>query len=205
MEDYINSFKEEVLKTFSSLDYQNKNIYSDYLAQTYFYVKHSVPLLHLAYPFCENEKIKQAYISHIQEEGGHENLAKNDLRRLNSLAPKNFEEKINTKILYHVGYKSVVNNPVSFVGYIAALEFTAIWFFPEWVKKLEELYGEKTISFVHEHGVLDMEHTETMLELCRSMTDADLEETKKVCKETFDAYLNIIRNLEDQHSNKFAS
>ncbi|MEZ4873590.1 MAG: iron-containing redox enzyme family protein [Bdellovibrionales bacterium] len=187
MEDIVNSYKTTTISKFSNINFMDQNAYKNWLAQLYYLVEHSVPMLKKAFPVCQNATIKDAYSHHIEEELGHDLLAKNDLKNLDGSSVSQFERLIETENLYKIGFESIDFDPASFVGYIMALEFTAAWCYPPILDELKSVYGEGAIQFIHEHAVADQDHIDIMLELCENMTAQEFQNTEVILDRSFNA------------------
>ena len=73
-----------------SFPWESQKAYEYWLAQTFFFVKHSTRLLAMGSAFSgfEHEDIHRRMIDHLKEEQGHEYLAVNDLKVLVLLHPQ---------------------------------------------------------------------------------------------------------------------
>lgn len=151
----------EESKTFmSQINWADPSIYALWLAQSYYFVRHSTRLLSLAAaqaPF-ERDAIHKRFIDHVSEEKGHEHLALNDLRKL-SFDIKNLPEFAVTKAFYQTQYFQLDRRPVTaFFGWILFLEGMAVTAGKEVYATLKRHYKDSQLSFIKLHVEEDEGH-----------------------------------------------
>ena len=154
-----------------NMDIKNIRIYGNYLAQTFYYVSHSTRLLAFAAGTMKREQENhfRRFIRHIAEESAHEVLAEKDLSDL-GLKPHDFLQLPETRALWESQYYKVLHeSPLSFMGYIIALEYFASSHLPSFLKKLEAIYGTKARRFIKLHAEEDPDHIEKALVLTESL------------------------------------
>lgn len=152
---------------------EHKNFYANYLAQTYYFVDHSVRLLGLAMARSENKDFRNRCIKHIVEEKGHEMMCVNDLKFM-GLKPTDFKELALTKAFYQTQYFKTDRNPISLLGYILALEILAAKILPDLNVKIKELYPQ-SMTFTKIHGEEDQDHIESGFKQLEMLNERDLE------------------------------
>ena len=106
-------YVDDVFSTVTKFPWHHKNYYSEWLAQTYFYVSHTTRMLALATSkFSINEKsFHMKFIELINEEKGHEKLAEFDLKQL-GFATSSFAELPETSAIYHaLSHLAASNRP----------------------------------------------------------------------------------------------
>src|SRR5688572_20045967 len=109
--------------------WSSRYAYGDWLAQTYYYVRHSTRLLAAAaarFPFDDRgSALHYRFAAHIIEEKRHEELALHDLKRL-GLRLDQFEERHSTRMFYEPQYYKIEQQaPSVLFGYIVPLEAIA--------------------------------------------------------------------------------
>lgn len=156
--------------------FQDKQVYGDWLAQTYYFVCHSVPLLGYALSHIKDPQLRRRFEKHIGEEEQHELLLKKDLERL-GFGLEDFPEHPETQAFYQGQYYRVhFEGGVSLLGYILFLEGMAV----HWGKGLHEAlkaYHPQSLVFLHVHVSEDPEHLESALS---SISKLSSEEQKSV-------------------------
>ncbi|MCB0349903.1 MAG: iron-containing redox enzyme family protein [Bdellovibrionales bacterium] len=141
---------------------EKKEVYGDWLAQTYYFVCHSTKLLALASARFETDRKEFHYrfAEHIKEERGHELMALNDLERL-GFSIEQFDELPQTKAFYQSQYFwTTQKNPISFYGYILCLEVFAIRGAVRLYNKVCEAFGPESAVFLRVHTKEDIHHVE---------------------------------------------
>ncbi len=189
--------------TISECPWYEKNLYADYVAQTFYYVKHSTRLLALSASRLsyEQQSIHMRFIKHLGEESNHERLALSDLKNL-GFDINDFPELISTKLFYEPQYYKVEHeNPLALMGYIIYLEAMAQKICPPLTKKLSQLHGVKTVSFLKVHGEEDPEHVEQAYKLLNSLDPKSLEIIINNISQSSFAYNQMLRELKMKWAN----
>lgn len=174
------SLDKHCIDLFKNLNWSDKNIYAQYLAQTYYYVNHSERLLALCVGLFSNDdrKLQRRFIAHLGEESAHDQLLLNDLKNL-GFNIKDLEELPSTKSFWETQYYKVEHcDPAQLLGYIYFLEAFAAEVVPETTKKLEALYGRKCTTFLRLHAEEDPDHVEKALAFIESLP---LARQKEIC------------------------
>lgn len=130
--------------------------YVELLTQTYYFVKHSVPLLKVAIENSDNSSFVERTKAHIAEESGHDLIVLDDLKRLGVEVDERMEWSW-TKNFYSYQYELVRNEGELLLGYILALEGIAVHAKPLLASK-EEKYGKRATKFVRLHVEEDQDH-----------------------------------------------
>lgn len=182
-----------------NLPFENKEFYSNYLAQTYYFVDHSVRLLGLAMARSENLAFRKRCIEHIAEEKGHEVLCINDLKFL-GLKPSDFKEHTLTKAFYQTQYYKIDRKPISILGYILALEILAAKVLPQISSRVKLVYPN-SMSFIKVHAEEDQDHIESAFAVLEMLTDEEL----KIVMENFETSLDIFVMMINSISQEISS
>lgn len=150
----MENLTEEMLR----LPWENKRFYASFLAQTYYFVRHSTRLLALASAYAAEDSLHRRYASHIGEEKGHDRLALNDLTRLGvQLEP----ELPQTRNLYEPQYYKIERQDSSaLMGYILALEGVASLICPKIMDRITQAHGEECAKFLKLHVEEDPDHVD---------------------------------------------
>lgn len=145
------SVRDDLMRTLNSYEtiftpglFKDKDVYAEWLAQTYFFVRHSTPLLGFALPHLKNDELKRHFEHHLGEEERHDLIALKDIERLGRKINE-FQEMNLTKAFYQSQYYRIsFENGTSLLGYILLLEGMAV----TWGQKM---YGE--IKDVHKNSI----------------------------------------------------
>lgn len=159
----INFNLDRVISVMKACDFHmNEDRYIELLAQTYFFVKHSIPLLKEAIKNTPNQEFIQRSLEHIHEEQGHDKIALNDLKALGidigSLREWNW-----TKSFYGKQYELIKKDGEILLGYILALEGIAVKA-AEILSNLQNCYGSKGTKFAKLHVEEDQDHLPKAIE-----------------------------------------
>lgn len=168
--------------------------YSEWLAQTAFFVNHSTRLLSLCAAHCNRDQqiFHDRFISHAAEEKGHERLAIKDLRNI-GMDFKDFSEASATMSLYQPQYFWIqFKSPTAFFGYIFCLEIIAKEVGPTIFKKTTELYGPKASHFIRVHAEEDQDHVEKALKMLNQINETDQIYAMENLIQSCDNYVRLV-------------
>lgn len=149
----------EIIKNYP---WEDKNAYTQWLAQCYYFVRHSTRLLGLAAGVTPlgNDNLHMRMVKHISEEFAHDSLVLNDISALNCKI-EDFEELDEIKLFYRNQYFGIQNfGPYYLMGYILFLEGLAVAHGPYIYKRILKKFGKPTTSFVCTHVEADPDHLE---------------------------------------------
>lgn len=153
-----------MVKGLEEFPWDSKLAYAEFLAQTYYYIRHSTRLLAAsAARFSqEDQAMHKRFMKHSDEENSHELLAVRDLQKL-GYKIADFPELPQTRSFYEVQYYKIEHcDPAALLGYILALEVTATHLAPI-QKKLTGLYGKECVKLIQVHSDEDPDHVEKAL------------------------------------------
>lgn len=154
--------------------FRDKIIYADWLAQTYFFVCHSTPLLGFSLPHLKNQSMRHHFEHHIGEEARHDMLALKDLERLGYTIDQ-FEQLAQTQAFYQAQYfKIQFDQPTSLLGYILYLETMAC----DWGKlayeEVKSIYPNSCL-FLKIHAEEDPSHVKNAIKAIESLPEVEKE------------------------------
>lgn len=188
----------KAMKTIDSCDWSNKNFYADYMAQTFYYVRHSTRLLALAasrLSYEEEQNFHLRFIAHLREESNHEKLALNDLKYL-GFKKEDFPEHSCTRLFYEPQYYKIEHQrPLALMGYILFLEALAQKACPKLVETLAETYGNRCATFFHVHGEEDPAHVEAALKVVSELSAEDEKAVIENLSQTSYAYHCLLEEI----------
>ncbi len=150
----------ELAEAVENQDWSDRYTYGCFLAQTFFYSRHTTRLLALAgsrFPF-EQDNVHRRFMKHVHEEMSHEVLADRDLKAL-GLKLADFHELPVTQAFYQTQYYLIEHeNPWAFFGFILVLEGLAVgkgsWLY----EQVKANFGESAGNFLKVHAKEDIDH-----------------------------------------------
>ena len=176
------------------LNFEDELVYGQWLAQTYYYVSHTVKFLSLCvsrFGVKENH-LQQRFIKHIGEENRHELLALADLKVLN-FDIQSFGELEETRCLYEPQYYKIEHlDPIHHLGYIIALESLAVHLGPYLIEKTK-LHGSD--KFLKLHSMEDLEHIKEAVALYDGLDKQRQTGVLQNLTQTFRAYSNLLESI----------
>lgn len=196
--NYLNNEKiNETCKVFLESPWSNVGFYSEYLAQSYYYICHSTKLLALAAAYTdENQKsYYRRAIKHISEEDGHQYLAESDLKRL-GFKIEDFKENSFTRALWEPQYYKTQRNNTSLLGYILGLECIAVKTFQELHERTLKDHGARVTSFIRVHAEEDPDHVEKAIEEVSRLSLKDQEAVNQNYVQTVEVFKHFVMECE---------
>ena len=159
-------------KSYEAMPWDNKAFYANYMAQTFYYVRHSTRILALSagrLDYENQQQIHLRFLKHLGEEANHEKLALNDLKFL-GYKIEDFKELNSTRFFYEPQYYKIEHqHPMALMGYILFLEVLALNVCPPLSKKLNDIYGKRAATFLFVHGEEDPHHVSEAKKLLESL------------------------------------
>lgn len=163
---------EHFRKSYPAGMFRDKAFYADWLAQTYYFVCHSTPLLGYSLPHLKTQGLRHHFEHHIGEEERHELLALKDIERLNYRI-SDFPEYESTKAFYQAQYYKIqFEGATALLGYILFLEGMAV----HWGKEIyQEVKGPFPTAalFIKVHAEEDPKHLEDALRTIYSLSASE--------------------------------
>lgn len=184
-------------KTLEETAFEDKKVYANFLAQTFFYVSHSTRFLAFAAGLMklEDRKYFQRFIKHISEESGHELMALKDLNKL-GFEISEFKESSETRMLWETQYYKIQHlDPMSLMGYIIPLEMMSAQYFPKVLERVNSAHTNTCTSFVRVHAEEDQSHIVKAFDV---VEDLAIDRQKVVIDNVFQtavAYSNWLESL----------
>lgn len=184
-------------KKMRNLDWTNREVYKEFIAQVYYFVCHSTRMLGSAMSQTTNEKYYDRLVAHISEENKHEKLALKDLQNLGgSLA--DYPEMGVTRAMWETQFYKIGKSPESLLGYILALELIATRVYPEIFDSMVKQYGQKCMNFIRVHNEEDPDHVEKAASHLDSLKGMD----HKLAVENFEQTSKLLAVLFDEISSR---
>jgi hypothetical protein len=190
-------------------NWENPEVYANFLAQTYYYVCHSTRLLGLCTSFfqVDRDQLHRRFSGHMGEEKSHERLALHDLKEL-GFTLKDTPELSQTRAFYESQYYKIERqDATALFGYILLLEALSVKVGPPIYERVCIAHGKKTASFLRVHVEEDPDHVEKALEQIHTLPPAQLEFIRINMIQTAEIYGNLISAMAHglSHRNKAAA
>jgi len=170
------NIKDEFLKTMEEFkknchpqSFRDPQVYQEWLAQTYFFVRHSTALLGYSLPYLKNDDLRHHFEKHLGEETRHDSIALKDLplmnRNINEFRPLHATEAFYQSQYYRIQFEG----GTSLLGYILFLEGIAV----HWGKEVYTVVQKyhKGIHFARIHVNEDPIHLEGALKTISSLSE----------------------------------
>ncbi len=188
---------ESIGKQISSIDWENRHLYGDLLAQIFYYVDHATRVLAYAAvrtPVRDPE-LHNVFLKGISEEKNHEILAKNDLSQL-GFNLKDFPERALTSCYYQTLYYNIdFHGPMALLGYFVPLEAVGPLKISPYLPLIRDYHGPKAASFLEEHCLLDQAHYKEGLEFLKTRSSADLDIVEKTARLSCEIFSKMLADL----------
>jgi Iron-containing redox enzyme len=192
-EAYLELFNQEVPKDL----FKDKEVYGRWLAQTYYFVCHSTPLLGYALPYLKNRDLQHHFEHHLGEEERHDMMAKKDLEKL-GYSLSDFPEYSETQAFYQSQYYRInFEGGTSLLGYILFLEGIAVSWGREGHEHIKDLYKGSTL-FLKVHAEEDPHHVTEAIKAIESLSGDQQEAILANLTYSFEAYMNILKRIRQE-------
>lgn len=164
----------DIIAYYKAMDFRKKEVYASWLAQSYYYVTHSVRLLAMAGSrFPLEHSIGQRMFEHVGEERGHEILAVRDVEAL-GFRLEDFPRQRMTEIFFQNQYYRIMfERPSDFLGYVYLLEGIGVDI-GDWLHEIvHEAHGAQASVFVKVHAHADKDHIVKAWDAIESLNPAE--------------------------------
>lgn len=153
----IDSQIDKLIQTAKHLPWTDSEFYSRFMAQIYFLTTYSVKMLAAAAAVTERPDFYKHLITQIRLEIGHDKVALSDLKSLGH-DPKQFNESGITRSIWESQLYKIQRNPDALIGYVYALEKSAVEVYGHILPTIAAKYGDKAVKFIRLHAEEDQEH-----------------------------------------------
>ncbi|MBC7537891.1 MAG: iron-containing redox enzyme family protein [Bacteriovorax sp.] len=178
-----------------SLPWEDKAFYSNYLAQTYYFVCHSTRLLarSISHFGVERDSLYRRFVAHLKEENYHERIAESDLLAM-GMSPNDFEELAITKAFWESQYYKIDQTKgTSLLGYILYLEAIPVHCF----KGILKYFPENANRFLKVHMEEDPKHLDHVLQVILELSVAEQDQIWDNYHQTAELYQQMLLKLAD--------
>lgn len=178
--------------------WENELAYGNWLAQTYYFVRHTTSFLGLtASRFGHWRRDLQYHqIHHLSGEADHDLLLLNDLKTL-GLSLDIFPELAETSGLYQSQYYFIEHEyPAAHYGYAFFLEGLAARKIELFYDRVEQSFSADACSFLRVHMIEDRDHFEEGLSVLDALTHAEIEAFRRNMHQTAYLYAQMLHHIE---------
>jgi hydroxymethylpyrimidine pyrophosphatase-like HAD family hydrolase len=200
----LNSLLCQFKQDFNPSLLNDKFIYANWLAQTYYYVAHSTSLLGYSLPHLNKMNFKRHFEKHLGEEAQHDLLVLKDLERL-GFTLQDFPEQSLTQAFYQSQYYRIAfEGGSSLLGYILFLEaMTSDWgkLAYDQIKKTHK----NSALFLKVHAEEDPDHVEKAIQAIMELPHDDQGKVISNMYYSYEIYSKLIQSISSsQHYVKAA-
>jgi pyrroloquinoline quinone (PQQ) biosynthesis protein C len=169
MKALLEEHLERIAPDVESFAWGDRASYADFMAQTYFYVRHSTRLLAAAVArFDLDERgnaLHRRFAEHLAEEKSHEKLALHDLKNLGE-SLESYPELPITRMFYEAQYFKIEHlSPLALFGYILGLEAIGPRYGTMMNARIAEAFGRESTTFLRLHTEEDVDHLDKALRM----------------------------------------
>ena len=193
---------QKTIKELERAPWEDKNFYSNWLAQTHYYTNHTTRLLALAGASLplEEQALHNRFLKHAAEEKGHENLTLLDLKNL-GMSIDQLAEMPATRSFYQVQYYWIEHgHPLAFFGFILYLESIAAYAGQQLGDRIESHYKARCSHFLRVHGEEDVDHVKEALTRAQNMSPENQQKILLNLEQSADLYEKILQSCRESRS-----
>lgn len=188
-----------------------RTLYLDFLAQAYHHVRHTCPLLAFAASRTDDQAYRDALLSYLAEENGHDEWILSDIAALGGDAEgvRSSAARRPCRAMVGFAYYAIEwASPYAMLGMVHVLEGMSTQLASRAAGALEQAYGGtdgQGFSYLVSHGELDIEHTAYFRDLVNQLAlrDDEADAIIDCANMMYWLYGNIFRDLgrqlEDAH------
>lgn len=194
----LNDLIDKVSTKFEAFPWEDKKAYAQWLAQTYYFVRHTTSFLALSATRWGPKNRTQQYkaLNHLKEESSHDLLLLNDLEAL-KISIKDLSEFPETQAFYQTQYYWIEHEtPAAHLGYAYLLEGLASKKATYAYEKVTKAHGKNTGSFLKVHAEEDMGHFEEGLKNLESFNEYELNCFRDCLRQSAMLYLLILEKAQ---------
>lgn len=174
--------------------FHDKEIYCEWLAQTYFFVRHSTSLLGFALPHLRNEELRHHFEHHLGEEERHDLLLLKDLEKMGRKITE-YQEMVHTQAFYQSQYYRIsFEGGTSLLGYILYLEGLAANWAKDSYEGIKDIH-KGSVLFLKVHAEEDPQHLQEAMKTILSLSEREQEFILNNMKFTETIYHQMIENM----------
>jgi uncharacterized ferritin-like protein (DUF455 family) len=190
---------QDVLKYFKELDFEDPNVYANWLAQTYYFVSHSVRLSALGTSKLPvDSDVGKRMLAHTVEEKGHHTVAMKDIEAL-GMSINDLPAFGVTKAFFQAQYYKVLfEHPYHLLGQIFMLEAFSVEAGPWMYDVVKHAHGDKAIRFVHIHAIDDQDHVAKAMKVMETFAPENRAGVAENFYQACELYKLILRTIKEK-------
>lgn len=188
---------------FESFPWEDPNAYIHWLAQTYFFVRHTTCFLALSASRWGVNRRKEQYkaLAHLREESAHDTLLVKDLQAMGAFLDPH-DEWPETQAFYQTQYYWIEHEtPAAHLGYAYMLEGMACKRAPSAYKRIVAEHGELAGTFLKVHAEEDPHHFEHGLKFLEQLNDVELKAFQYCLRQSYLMYSQILTKARSKAHN----
>lgn len=185
---------DKVGNEFEKFPWENKYAYANWLAQTYYFVRHTTCFLALSAARWGIKNREQQYqaLQHLKDESSHDLLLLNDLEAIKS-SIANHNEWPETQAFYQIQYYWIEHEtPAAHLGYAYLLEGLASKKAQIAYNQIIKAHGNNAASFLKVHAEEDAQHLEKGLKNLDKLNEYEMRCFKDCLRQSSMLYLQIL-------------
>lgn len=198
--------KREMIDCLKGFPWNSKRATGDYLAQTYYYVRHSEKFLVLAASRMseKDRRYQKRFLEHLAEENAHDLMVKKDLENLGYFL-EDFPERAETKMFWETQYFKIEHeDPMILMGYILLLEDVASEVCTHLAQMIGQHHTKKASTFLRVHGEEDPHHVAEALGVIDSLEEPRQKLIYANLLQSQKAYKLMIQAISENSSEDFS-
>jgi len=199
--------KSEMIECLKQFPWDSKRAVGDYLAQTYYYVRHSEKFLALAAGLMDDgdRKYQKRFLQHLSEENAHDLMVKKDLENLGYFL-EDFPERAETRMFWETQYFKIEHeDPMILMGYILLLEDVASEVCSFLAEKICQHHSKKASTFLRVHGEEDPHHVTEALGVIDSLSEVRQKLVYANLLQSQKAYQRMIQAIRENSVEDFST
>jgi hypothetical protein len=202
MRELLAQSVDQMRTTIDRFPWEERSAYAGWLAQTYYYVRHSTRLLAAAAArFAMDDRgsvLHHRFTAHMREEKKHELLALHDLKKIGGDI-EDYPEYASTRMFYEPQYYKVEHcAPIALFGYILPLEAIGPARGPLIASRVSASLGSGCASFVQLHAEEDDGHLAKALALLEALDGTERRLVEDNVQQTAHAYCEMLHDIRRQ-------
>ena len=184
------------LDVVDSIQWENNGVYTNWLAQTFFYARYTTRIIALASANLNINDIDthKSFLKHLREENGHEKIAISDLKKMGKDITQFTPNEI-TNHLYQSQWFWISQCPMSVYGYFLYLEGIAIVHGPRIHERLSKKFPKDSIKYFAVHVEEDVDHVEKHFSLLQEREKFEVDMINENMEQTAKTYLSFLKQI----------
>ena len=190
---------EQIRTCFNNIDWRDPDAYAEFLAQTYFYARHTTRILALAgvRTKMSDYQLHVRFLQHTAEEKGHEKMLLNDLKNMGRSIDE-FRCAPQSAALFQSQYYWIEHvDPKALFGFILLLETVSLECGPIIYQPAREAHPKST-TYLKVHIEEDEDHVEQNLKNIETMSGPEIEFITQNLVQTADYYCGLLEEVRRQ-------